>query len=167
MGKLGDIMYLQDFFSRVVKVLVGIGVVFLVAVMLIFVGNIISRAFGKPILGTFEMVNFCMVPVIAFAIGYTALMRGHVVVEVVINLFQTRTRTIFAAITTLFSLAIWALIAWKSTEFAIGQWAGGEVTEQLALPTPLFRMIWAFGLLVLVLVLCVELARALKGQGDR
>ncbi len=167
MSKFGDIMYLVEFFSRIVKVLAGIGVVCLLAVMLVFVGNVIFRAFGRPILGTYEVVKFFMVPVIAFAIGYTALMRGHVVVEVVIARFQKRARTIFAAVTTLFSLAIWALITWKSTEFAIKKWGRGEITEQLAIPIPFFRMIWAFGLLLLVLVLCVEMARALKGQGDR
>ena len=167
MGKFEDLMSLQDLLGRVVKVLAGIGVVCLLAVMLAFVGNIIFRAFGKPILGTYEVVKFFMVPVIAYAIGYTALMRGHVVIEVVIARFPKRARTIFAAITTLFSLAIWTLMVWKSTEFAVIKWARGETTEQLELPIPLFRMIWAVGLLVLVLVLCVELARVLKGQRDR
>jgi TRAP-type C4-dicarboxylate transport system permease small subunit len=158
---------LQQFFSKVMKVLVGIGVVSLVAVMLVFVGNIISRTFGKPILGTYEVIKFGMVPVITVAIGYTALMRGHIMIEVLVERFQKRTRTICAAITTFFSLAIWALITWKSTEFGIIKWGRGEVTEQLELPVPLFRMIWSVGLLFLVVVLCVELARVLKGQGDQ
>jgi TRAP-type C4-dicarboxylate transport system permease small subunit len=167
MGKFKNFRYLQDLVGWAVKALARISAVCLVAVMLVFVGNIIFRAFGRPILGTYEVIKLCMVPVIAFAIGYTALMQGHVVIEVVITLFQKRARTIFAVITTGFSMVIWALIAWKSTGFAITQWAMGETTEQLDLPVPLFRIIWAIGVFVLVLVLCVDLVRVLKGQGNR
>jgi TRAP-type C4-dicarboxylate transport system permease small subunit len=167
MGKLNNLKYLQDLLGKGMKVLVGISVVCLLAVMLVFVGNIVFRWFGKPLLGTYEVIKLCMVPVIAFAIGYTALVHGHVVIEVVITLFKKRVRTIFAVITTVFSIAIWALVAWKSAGFAISKWAMGETTEQLDLPVPLFRIIWAVGLFVLVLVLCVELGRVLKRQGDR
>ena len=159
-------MHLRDFYSWVVKVLVGIGVGFLLAVMLVFVGNVIFRGLGKPILGTYEMISFCMVPVISFAIGYTALTGGHVVVDVVFALLHRRVRKVLGAITTSLSIAFWTLTAWKSTEFAMRQWARGETTEQLALPIPLFRMIWAFGLYFLVLVLCIQLIQGRRRRGD-
>ena len=165
MGKFRN--YLPNLLDGIMKVLVGTGVVCLLAVMLVFVGNIISRSFGKPILGTYEVIRLCMVPVIAFALGYTALKQGHIVIEIVLALFRKRARKIFAAISALLSLFIWALIAWRSTEFAFIKWGRGETTEQLSLPVPLFRMIWAGGLLVLVLVLCFQLVQSLKGQRDR
>lgn len=151
----------------VMKVLLGIGAASLLAAMLVFVSNIIFRAFGKPIPGTYEMIGVCMVPVIAFAIGYTALVGGHVAIDIVIKRLQKRSQTICAFITTLLSIAFWALVAWKSTEFGLRQWTIGETTLQLLLPMSLFRMIWAFGLWVLVFALCVELARVAKGQKNR
>jgi len=52
------------------------------AVMLLFtVTDVLMRAFGKPILGGFEIISFLGAVVIGFALPYTSLYKGHVAVD--------------------------------------------------------------------------------------
>ena len=40
--------------------------------------DVVMRAFGKPIVGDFEIISFLGAVVIGFAIPYTTLLKGHV-----------------------------------------------------------------------------------------
>jgi len=148
----------------IVKAALGIGVISMLGVMLVVVANIISRIFGKPILGALEIASLCLVPTIAFALCYTAFSQAHIVVDILTSRLKKEGAilAILSFITALLSLVYWALMAWKSTGEAIGQWAIKEATEVLKLPVPPFRLVWAVGLWIFVLVLCADLVRTLK-----
>ncbi len=126
----------------------SIGVIFMLGTMLIIVANIISRIFGNPILGTLEVTSLCLVPAIAITLGYAAFTQTHVVVDIVTSHLKKRgiISTTLALITAFCSIVFWALVAWRSTEYAIGQWSIRETTEVLKLPVPPFRLIWGIGL---------------------
>jgi TRAP-type C4-dicarboxylate transport system permease small subunit len=157
------------FVSGIVNGGLGIGVIFMLGVMLVVVANIVSRLLGRPILGTLEIASLCLVPTIAFAIAYTGLTQSHIVVDILTSRLKKR-RTLSTALsflTALLSLVFWALMAWKSTDFAAGQWTIREATEVLKLPVSLFRWVWAAGLWIFVLVLCADVIRILKKRTDR
>jgi TRAP-type C4-dicarboxylate transport system permease small subunit len=168
MNKSGDVTL--DVLSRIgrvaLRIALLIGVVFMLGTMLTIVANIISRSFGKPILGALEIASLCLVPASAITIGYAAFAGSHVTVDILTSTLKKRRiiSTTLSLLTTVCSIAFWGLVAWESTNYAIGQWTIREATEVLKLPVAPFRMIWAIGLWILVFVLCTNVTRFLKNE---
>jgi TRAP-type C4-dicarboxylate transport system permease small subunit len=66
----------------------GISGISLTFIMCITVTDIILRFFGRPIVGTYEIVSFCGALVIGFALPWTSWKRGHIYVDfLVLKLF--------------------------------------------------------------------------------
>jgi len=133
----------------------------LVAIMLLTCADVILRSFGRPIPGTFEVVGFLCVVVIAFAIAYTQILRGHISVEIVVSRLPQRARAAVSAITCLFCLVFFILLAWQSGVFGTILWLSGEVspTEKI----PFFPFVYGIGLacVPVCLVLLAEFLRSL------
>ena len=156
--------YFTSFVRRTSTLLAAVGVCFLVGMMLVIVANIISRLFDIPILGTYEAVELLAVPMVAFGIVYCALMQNHVAVTFVLTRLRQPVRRILAVVTTLLSLALWVLIAWKGAEFAGQQWQLGEATVVMNWPVYPLRCVFVLGTIVMCLLLFVDLFKALRGQ---
>jgi TRAP-type C4-dicarboxylate transport system permease small subunit len=63
------------------------------AFMLLFtLTDVLMRAFGKPIVGDFEIISFLGAVVIGFAIPYTTLLKGHIVVDFFIEKLSRNVR---------------------------------------------------------------------------
>lgn len=64
----------------------------LVVMLIITLSEVILRSFGKPILGSYEIISFTGGIVIGFAIPYTSWKRGHIYVDFLINKFSKKKR---------------------------------------------------------------------------
>lgn len=62
----------------------------LVVMLIITLSEVILRSFGKPILGSYEIISFTGGIVIGFAIPYTSWKRGHIYVDFLINKFSKK-----------------------------------------------------------------------------
>ena len=125
------------------------------------VANIIGRLLGHSIAGTYESVQMVIVIVAAFAVGYTALKKGHVSVSALLLRCSPRTQAILRIFTTVISLGFWALLAWGSLTFAFNE-GRGETTVLLMIPLFPLRLVWVFGLIVFSLVLLQDLYGEVK-----
>jgi len=96
--------------------------------MLLTCADVIMRSSGRPIPGTFEIVGFLGVIVVAFAIAYTQILRGHVAIDYLVARLPRRSQYIVKSITYLLSTGLFALIAWQSYLFAGDLWGSGEVS---------------------------------------
>src|SRR5512137_1300465 len=65
-------------FSRILHWVAGISLVFL---MMLTIADVVLRAFGHPIAGTYELVGYAGAVAIACAMPYTSWMRGQVYVD--------------------------------------------------------------------------------------
>lgn len=135
----------------------------LVTMLVLIVADIIgAKLFKWPIPGGIEMVGFLGVIVIAFAIAHTQVLRGHIEVEfLVVRLPQTAQKVI-AGIVYFLGMALFALLAWRSYDFAHTLQVKGEVSMTQGIPFyPLVYGI-AFCSISVFLVLLVQCIRAVS-----
>jgi len=143
-------------------ILAIVGTVCLMGMMLIVMTNIVTRVFGKAILGTYEAVELLIVVMVIFSIGYSAIQKDHVVVSVIISQLSKSVQRILYIFTTFLSLGIWGLIAWYSYKFARDMQLVNERTAIMEWPVYHFRYIFAFGTIILCLVLFLDIFKALR-----
>lgn len=134
----------------------SVGVVFLAVMMFLTTADVCLRYFfNRPLLGAFELTEFMMAILVSLGIGYTALEKGHVSVELVVNLLPRKTRAILNSIINLISLCFFSLLTWQSVLQAQTQAASGQTSSLLYIPV--FPFIWVLaigsGLLSLILLL--------------
>jgi TRAP-type C4-dicarboxylate transport system permease small subunit len=139
----------------------ALGAAFLTGMMSLVVANIIFRLCGSVIPGSYEISELMVVVVAAFALGYAALYKSHVVVKIVVSRFPQRTQAILEALMSLISLGTWAVITWASVNILAEKWLI-ERTELLWVPFLPFRFVFVFGLGLFSLVYLMDLFKALR-----
>lgn len=132
-----------------------------VAMMVIVVGNIVLRIFWHPIYGTYDVVMVLGSIVVAFALGYCAVQRGHIAVEIVVARFPQRIRAIIDSITGILSVGIFAIIAWQCWVYGTDMRRLGEVSMSVYIPLHPFIYGVSFGCAVLCAVVLIDLIKAL------
>jgi TRAP-type C4-dicarboxylate transport system permease small subunit len=142
-----------------------IGGAFLMIMMFLTVANIIGRAIIGPILGTSEIVGFALVIVVGFGLAYTAVMDGHVTVELLVARFSKRAQAIINIFVSLLGIGTFAVIAWQSTMYGWKQSLLGEYAPVLKFPIPPLRYIFVFGCVVLCLALVMQLFKSIAAVG--
>ena len=127
-------MRLYGVLLRVSKILSYIGAVALTFMMLLTVADVILRAGGRPILGTYEMVAFSLAIVIGFTVPQVSLDRGHVFMEIVLDKVSKRSKAILNTFTRILCIILFAIIGYNL--FSVGNElvTSGEVSSTLKLP---------------------------------
>ncbi len=134
----------------------------IVIMMLLTCADVILRFFHHPILGTYEMVSFLGTVVIAFALAYTSIERGHIAVDILMERFPPRVQSAVDGFNHLVGAGLFLLIAWQSLIYALDLKASGEVSLTLAIPTYPFVCGIAAGCALLTLVLLADSAKAFR-----
>ena len=129
---------------------------FMVAMILITCANIFLRIVWVPIKGTFELMGFFGAVATAFVLGYTQLKKAHISVDILVNVFSQRIRTIFNGINYFVCMIFFAVLGWQISRLATTIWKTGEVTETLRIVYYPFTYGVAFGCFLLALVLLVD-----------
>jgi len=153
--------------SRITGISIVIGAAFLVGAMLLMASNIVYRFFGGAIPGTYELVGPFISVTAAFALGYTALKQGHVVMDMVFRRFPQRTQVVVQSFTSVLCLGFCALLTWKSAELMWQKLLLREETPWLKVPLFPFRGFWELGLILFCLVLLADLLTALRREGSK
>lgn len=139
----------------------------LVAVMLFVCANVFGRAaFHLPIKGTFDIVSYLGVFVLACALAYTQLQKGNIHIEILVIRLSPRTQAIIDSVTFFIGFVLFTIISWQTTKYAILCSTVGERSEVLKLSSTPFVSVVALGCMVLSLVLLIDFlksfARAVK-----
>jgi TRAP-type C4-dicarboxylate transport system permease small subunit len=150
--------------SRIDAALVLLGGIFLVGMVLLTTGNIISRLIWVPIPGTFELMGFFGAVVASFALGYTQRQKGHIAVDILIGAFPRRVKKALECFNSLVCLLFFCLIAWQVAEKARTLQTTGEVTETLRIAYHPFTYGVAVGCGFLALVFLWDLITALRPE---
>jgi len=106
----------------------------LVILMLVTVTDVTLRFFGRPILGTYDLVCFLGAIVFGFALPFTSLMRKHVSMDFLISKRPKKLTNVLNLCTRcmVFFLFIW--IGWNLIGFGMDLQKGGEVSATIRLP---------------------------------
>lgn len=153
-----------DIFERFIRTLsrwtAQIAQLALVAAMMIIVANIILRGLGRPLGGTFELVEMTGAVLLALSVGHTALVRGHIAVGVLVERFSPRLQAVVDIIVSTTALYFVSLLTKEMFVYAGKSAARNWSTGHLMIPLAPSIYVVAFGFAVLALVLLLDLLKA-------
>jgi TRAP-type C4-dicarboxylate transport system permease small subunit len=157
---------LEKISNRLSQALLWVAGLFLLAMITITGANIVSRLFGLPIRGTFELMGYFGAIVTAFALGYTQIKRGHIAVDIVVLRFSKKTQRILHAVNHLICMVFFIIVAWQIFKYATTLWETGEVTETLQIVYYPFTYAVALGCLILAVTFLVDFLKILFANQD-
>ena len=138
------------FISKLLNFIAGIALTFM---MFLTVADVLLRAGGRPIIGTYEIVALLLALVIGFGIPQVSLDRGHVYMEFLLERFSKRGKNMMNTFTRLLCLTLFAFIGYNLFSVGAGYYASGEVSATIKIP---FYPV-AYGVAVCCLLECVVL----------
>lgn len=155
----------MDYFARIVY-LVSRGInriscVALVAMMAFVSINVVCRAFGHPIFGTYESVGFLLAIMVAFSIAHCAVKKGHIAVNVLEGVIPARMLPVLDTIVAILGTGLYLVLAWQCAIYAKIMWDKGELSMSMEIPFYPLIFVVAFGLFMLGLVLMVDICKSL------
>jgi len=105
----------------------------LTLMMLLTVSDVVGRAFGHPIMGTYEVVGFMLALVIGFAMPKVSLARQHVYMDFIDRLSK-RNRALMNIFTRMLCIILFVLIGYSL--FGVGNEyrISGETSPTIKLP---------------------------------
>lgn len=153
-----------NFVLRVSKVLSGIAAVALAAMMCLTVADVIGRAGGYPILGTYEVVSLICIVAIGFAIPLTSFKRRHVYMEFLIERLGPRAKNCLNTGTRILSLILFILAG--TNLFHMGSEFASSREVSMALKIPFYPFAYGAGVCCFVqAVVCLcDIVRIWEGK---
>ncbi len=147
--------------STFLNVIAGTALTF---IMLLTVSDVVLRYFGKPIVGTFEMVGLGGAVAIAFGIPVTSFYRGHIFVDFFVQKFPQLGQNLVNLITRAASFTIFIWIAYNLFIYSNDLLRSGEVT--LTRQIPFYPIGFAIGgcCIIQCLVLIGDVMKIFGGQ---
>ena len=149
------------FVSKLLNIIAGISVT---VMMLLTVADVLLRAGGHPIIGTYEIVALLLAVVIGFGIPQVSLDRGHVYMEFLLEKFSKSGKNLMNMFTRVLCLILFAFIGYNLFNVGAGFHASGEVSATIKLP---FYPV-AYGVAVCCLLECCvfifDIVRIWRGQ---
>jgi TRAP-type C4-dicarboxylate transport system permease small subunit len=133
-----------------------------VFIMLLTCADVVMRLFDRPIPGTYELVGYFGAVIVAFAMAYTSVERGHISVELLVDRLPARPRAFIEGVGHLVSAVLFGLLAWQCQVYAIDLLESGEVSPTIGIPTWPFVFSLTAGCGMLSLVLLLDALRQLK-----
>jgi TRAP-type C4-dicarboxylate transport system permease small subunit len=149
------------FISKLLNLIAGIAVTFM---MFLTVADVLLRAGGHPIIGTFEIVSLLLALVIGFGIPQVSLDRGHVYMDFLVEKLSENGRRVMNTFTRVLCLILFASIGYKLFSVGARFHASGEVSPTIMIP---FYPV-AYGVAVCCLLECCvfifDIVRIWRGQ---
>jgi len=149
------------FISKLLNIIAGMSVTFM---MLLTVADVLLRAGGHPIIGTFEIVALLLALVIGFGIPQVSLDRGHVYMDFLLEKLSKRGKNVMNTITRLFCIIFFLPLGYNLFNVGARFHASGEVSATIKIP---FYPV-AYGVAVCCLLECCvlifDIVRVWRGQ---
>lgn len=140
-----------------VEVLHSVGVGVLAVLMVLTAGDVTLRyVFNRPIVGSYDLSEYMMAIVVAFAIAYCAFLKGHVRVDLVVTHFPPRVQAIIDSFTGLLSLILFGFITWQSYVYMKLLFDSGLESTVLLIPRFPFAGLVCLGSAFLTIVLLAD-----------
>jgi len=134
--------------NKLMQVVSGVALSFIV---LLTTADVIMRAFGQPIIGTYEIVAMCGGIVIGFIAPITAWMRGHVYVDLLVKRFSPALQNLVNVITRCVAIVLFTMVSLNVVKIGNNFRAAGEISSSLQLP--LYPVAYAVALSFFMLAL--------------
>jgi TRAP-type C4-dicarboxylate transport system permease small subunit len=155
---------LEQFLKASKVTLNTIGCVALTFMMVLTVADVILRAGGQPLIGTYEVVALLLALVIGFCFPAVSLDRGNVYMEIVLMRLSGRNRAILNTFTRMLAILLFALIAINLFSVGAEYRTSREVTATLRIPFYPVAYAVAVCCLVQCLVFVLHIIKIWRGR---
>lgn len=123
--------------------------------------DVFARLLWHPLFGATELTSYAMLIVASSAMFYTALQGANVTVRILEKLLSKRVNAALRIITTLFSMVIIAVIAWRSLLTGWIEQGTNAYSPTLSIPNFPFRYYLGFCFALIFLVLLRDLGKTI------
>ncbi len=145
----------------VMRVIAGIA---LTLIIVLTVADVGLRAFGRPILGTYEIVGMAGGVVIGFITPFTSWVRGHIFMDFVLDMLSPGAKKAFEVMTRCVGVCLFLMISWNMTKIARSLYSAGEVSPTLQVPFYPIAFGVAFSFFMLSVVLFCDILKIAEGS---
>lgn len=97
-------------------------------VMVLIVGNVILRIFGKAYGGTIEWVGFCTAIAVGLSLSYCAYKEGHIEIPLFVEMLSPKLQKVLDCIVKIFSAAFLIYIFFRLLSYAENMRSTGQVS---------------------------------------
>ena len=165
---MGWILTLRRWTRFLCITLATVGAIALMVMMLLIAFDVIGRdVFDHAILGTFEVVEYLMIPTVFLALAYAQLEDTHINVDVAIQFLSRRTRAALSVVTLLLTLGVFLPMAWVGYREAMQVYIQKQVSTVLLIPRWPFEVLMVIGLLAFCLAIVADLLVAIARAAGR
>lgn len=138
------------------------GLTILAMMMVLTVADVTLRYFfNKPILGSYEITEFMMTMLAAFTIGYAAILKAHVNVDLVFSRFPERIQGIISIFTNLVCVVLFGLMFWRNIYQSSVLRKAHAISPALSIPEFPFIFILGIGFGIITLVFLLQLLESI------
>jgi TRAP-type C4-dicarboxylate transport system permease small subunit len=138
--------------------LIAIGATMLALMMFLTVVDVGLRyVFNRPLSGAFELVGYMMAILVPFCIAYCGYKNEHITVDLFMDRFSRKTRSIVDIITTCMTLLFVIVIAWQNVLYFFEVKGSGLTSSVLLIPEYPFIVPTAIAFATFALILLVRL----------
>jgi TRAP-type C4-dicarboxylate transport system permease small subunit len=136
----------------------SVGGAILFLMMLLTAMDVLLRyIFNRPITGSYEITEYMMAIVVSSALAYCAVVKGHVVVDLVISRFPSRVQAILNSVHLLISFALFVFVTRQSYLYIFTMAESERTSAVLLIPIFPFIAILTIGLGIYTLQLLADL----------
>lgn len=147
--------------SKVMQVISGVALTFIV---LLTTADVVMRAFGRPILGTYEIVAMCGGIVIGFVTPITSWLRGHVYVDFLVKKFSPAIQNAVNITTRCVGIGMFIMVALNVVKIGNSFRRAGEISNTLQLPLYPIAYAVALSFFMLAIALFCDIFKVLGGS---
>jgi TRAP-type C4-dicarboxylate transport system permease small subunit len=153
---------------KISKLFNGIAGAGLIAMLVLVVSDIIGiKLLAHPIPGGIEVVAFLGVVVIGFAMSYTQVIKGHILVDFVVSKFPKNVQAVLEVLVLIFSVVTFLILTWRCIDYGMSLQRSGEVS--MTQKIPFYPFIYALALCAFSLsfTLFIDMMKAMQKVVNR
>jgi len=142
----GFVSNIERITERVLKKIHYAGMVFALLMMLLTTVHAVGRyILGLPVPGLVELSSYMMVTMIFLTAPYTALVKGHIAIGVIVDRFPLRTQAIIDILVYSLCLVVSVITAWQTFVRGFYIMEEKQVSTILSIPNAPFIFVVAIG----------------------
>lgn len=147
--------------SSFMNAIAAIGLTF---IMLLTTLDVILRAFGKPILGTYELVAFTGGVIIGFAVPMTSWARAQIYVDFVVQRMSKGRKNIVNIFTRVAVILFFIVVSFNLFKHGSYLFSTGEVSPTLQIP--FYPVVFGIGVAFVIecFVLIADIVKIVRGE---
>ena len=135
------------------RVLSGIGVGVLVALVLLIIAEIFARrVLNSPIMGTIDLTEVALLLLVFLTLAHCAALGGHVEMDILVSRFPKRVQAGISTIMHILATGIVGVMSWQLSVQAMIFYNTGQTSGTIQMKTYPFVYVAALGSILLTLV---------------